>query len=279
MSVLKKLVAVLKPFIERFPRISMLYRVMRDQYKSLEEPKNTTWGFKLAGNSSMVAGTFEADETGFVRKALKDVEVLVNVGANIGYYCCHALSMGKDVIAFEPVLSNVNYLCKNIKANKWSGVEIFPIALTNKVDVLEIFGGGTGASILKGWAGTPESYSSVVPSSTMDLVLGERLKGKRVLVLVDVEGAEYSMLEGATKMLQNDPKPIWLMEITTYENQPAGVELNPKFKSTFQLFFQNGYSAYVLGKQLRLVSAEDIDLVVSGRQTLESHNFLFKSAV
>jgi FkbM family methyltransferase len=80
----------------------------------------------------MAQGTFEPEETELIRTILKDVDVLINVGANVGYYCCHALSMGKAVVAFEPIQRNLRYLCVNIKTNGWS-CEIYPIALSNRV--------------------------------------------------------------------------------------------------------------------------------------------------
>lgn len=229
-------ISLVRPLVDRFPHIATMYRRVRDQLDFNQEPKATPWGFKLAGNTAMAQGIFEPTETELVRNILKNVDILVNVGANVGFYCCHALSMGKPVIAFEPIERNLRYLCKNIKFNGWSGAEIFPIALSNNVGILEIYGGNTGASIIKGWAGIPESYVTLVPSSTMDVVLGSRLRGKRVLIVVDVEGAEKWMLEGATEMLASEPKPIWLVEIVAKEHQPAGVEMNPNFKSTFRFF-------------------------------------------
>jgi FkbM family methyltransferase len=242
----------------------------------MEEPNQTPWGFKLAGNAAMAQGTFEPTETELVRNILKDVDILVNVGANVGYYCCHALSMGKPVIAFEPIERNLRYLCKNLKSNGWSGAEIFPIALSNNVGILEIYGGNTGASVVNGWAGTHESYMTLVPSSTMDVVLGTRLRGKRALILVDIEGAEKWMLEGATIMLANDPKPIWLVEIMTKDHQPCGVEINQNLTNTFQMFFQNGYQAFNVDQDMHPITMGDVDLVSRGRLEFDNHNFLFR---
>lgn len=278
MFIAKWLISWVRPLIECFPRAASLYRGMRDQLDSMEKPQLTPWGFKLAGNPVMTQGTFEPVETELVRKILKEVDMLVNVGANVGYYCCHAMSMGKSVIAFEPIPRNLSCLCKNIKANNWPGAEIYPIALSNCVGILEIYGGGTGASILKGWAGTSESFVTLVPSSTMDVVLGQRMQGKQILVLIDVEGAEHWMLEGASILLANDPKPIWLVEITTDEHQPEGGKINPNFKSTFQLFFQNGYQAFNVDQDLHTVTMEQIDLASKGSFKFKSHNFLFKAA-
>ena len=272
------LISFIKPVIERFPKIARIYRGVRDQLRSMEEPKPTPWGFKLAGNSAMAQGTFEPIETEFVRKLLNEIDVLVNVGANIGYYCCHALSIGKPVIAFEPMERNLQYLCKNIKANDWRGAEIFPIALSNNVGILEIYGGNTGASLLKGWAGIPESYMTLVPCSTMDLLLNTRLQGKRALILVDIEGAEKWMLEGASQTLVNDPPPIWVIEITSKELQPHGAKMNPNFQATFEIFFQHGYEAFDLEQNMRSVTREYIEGVFKGAIELNSNNFVFRKS-
>ncbi|MEI7635948.1 MAG: FkbM family methyltransferase [Syntrophus sp. (in: bacteria)] len=269
-------ISLMRPLFSRFPCISALYRSVRDQMDFMEEPKATPWGFKLAGNAAMAQGTFEPVETELVRNVLQDVDILVNVGANIGYYCCHALSMGKSVIAFEPIERNLRYLCKNIKTNGWFGTQVYPIALSNSVGVLDIYGGNTGASIVKGWAGIPESYVSLVPTSTMDVVLATRLQGEKVLIVVDIEGGEKRMLEGATIMLANNPKPIWLVEIVTKDNQPSGVDINPDFKSTFQLFFQNGYQAFSVDRDMRPITMEYLDLVSKGIIELNTYNFLFR---
>jgi FkbM family methyltransferase len=270
--------SLVRMLLDRCPCMADLYRSVRDQLDFTEEPKATVWGFKLAGNAAMAQGTFEPTETRLVRNILKDVDILVNVGANVGYYCCHALSMGRPVIAFEPIERNIRYLCKNIQINGWAGVEVYPVALSNSVDVLKMYGGKTGASIVKGWAGIPESYVTLVPSSTMDVVLGTRLLGKRALILVDIEGAEKWMIEGATIMLANNPKPIWVVEITTTEHQPSGVETNQNLKSTFELFFENGYQSFTFDENIRPVTMEHVELASNGSLRFATHNFIFSES-
>jgi len=273
--IVKNLISLMKPLVERFPLIADLYRSL--QYKRIlkKPPTLTSWGFKLAGNPSMEQGTFEPVETKVIRNILDEIDVLVNVGANIGYYCCHALSMDKSVIAFEPIQQNLRFLSQNIKSNNWSGVEIYPIALSNEIGILEIYGGGTGASIIKGWAGTPNNYVRLVPSSTMDVVLGTRLQEKKVLILIDVEGAEKAVLEGANKMLAMEPKPIWLVEIMANEHQPDGVAMNPDFKSIFQLFFQKGYQAFSVDGDMGLVTMDQVELILEGNLKPTTHNYIF----
>ena len=269
-------ISFVKPLLDKFPHMATLYRSVRDQMDFMQEPRVTPWGFKLAGNAAMAQGTFEPAETELVREILKDVDVFVNIGANVGYYCCHALSMGKKVIAFEPIQRNLRYLYKNIKTNGWKDVEVYPIALSDNIGVLEIYGGNTGASVLKGWAGVPESYVALVPSSTLDLILGCRLQGKKVLIVGDVEGAEKWVLAGATQMLMNDPKPIWLLEITATSLQPHGIDINPNFMDTFKVFFQNGYTAARVDKGMPPVNMEHVEMIVRDCKEFPTHNFLFR---
>ena len=111
-SFVKKTISCLKPLVERYPVLAAVYRNYRDQAELMRSPIESPWGFKLGGNDSMARGEFEAQETKVVRDLLQEVDVLVNIGANVGYYCCHALSMGKQVIAFEPMQRNLLFLCQ-----------------------------------------------------------------------------------------------------------------------------------------------------------------------
>lgn len=277
MSISKKLISLVKPLVERYPRIASVYRAWRDQLAFMDKPITTPWGFKLNGNRAMAEGNFEPVETEIVTDILQDVDMLVNVGANIGYYCGHALHMGKSVIAFEPMQKNLRFLCQNVKVNGWENIEIYPMALSNQVGVLEIYGADTGASIVKGWAGTSESYVTLVPSSSMDVVLGNRLQGKKVLVLIDVEGAEWAVLEGANALLHNEPKPIWLLEITLTEHQPQGVTINPHFAGTFKIMFDAGYEAFTADNTMSKITWDEIKAAQDGNTSLFStHNFLFR---
>jgi len=275
LSKFKWVISCIKPLVSRFPSVLQLYRIIRDYIYFMGKPVLTPWGFKLSGNKLMAQGSFEPEETEIVRKILGDVDVLINIGANIGYYCCHALDMKKSVIAFEPMHQNLNYLCRNIKINDFNGIEIYPVALSNKPGVLDIYGGGTGASILKGWAGVSEDHVTCVPSNTLDNILGDKLAGEKIFILVDIEGAEKWMLEGAKKTLARKNKPIWMVEITTTENQPHGNQINPNLKETFQLFFKHGYKAYGADKEMKQITMKDVDLVSSGKLNFNTYNFIF----
>jgi hypothetical protein len=92
-------------------------------------------GFVFGGNTEMENGTFEAEEAKLVKCLIPKSDV---------FYCCLARQLGTPVVACEPIWMNVKGLLKNMMANGFeSGVEVYPIALSNRIGIAEIYGGGT----------------------------------------------------------------------------------------------------------------------------------------
>jgi FkbM family methyltransferase len=234
-------------------------------------------GFMFAGSPSMMDGTFEPTETRLFLSLLRETDVLVNVGANVGYYSCLALAHGKPVMAFEPVPENVQALYKNVRANGWQdSIEILPVALSDRPGIVEIFGAGTGASLVPGWADISERFVSSVAASTLDNLAGTRFSGKRLLILMDVEGSELHVLRGATRMLSRDPRPRWMVEISVGAHQPKGISVNPNLMETFQVFWNAGYEVSTATDTPRKVAPDEVRAIAGGGpDTLGTHNFVF----
>lgn len=266
----KKLDRLLKSFDKRYARF------MNARFQAIPA-RVTPMGFRFLGNEAMETGVFEPEETKLLGALMAQTDQFVNVGANIGYYCCLALQKGLPVIAFEPEHSNLLVLLRNIRENGWSDkIEILPVALSDRPGIVDIYGSGTGASLLRGWADTPVDLVASIPASTLDLSLGQRLQGRNALILIDIEGAEYSALQGAVSTLQQDPKPVWIVEICSHQHQPAGVAVNPRLLDTFDLFWIAGYAAYtVAGKPRRVERSEVSAIAQGGPDTLQLHNFIF----
>lgn len=166
---------------------------------------------------------------------------------------------------------------KNIRANSWDEkIEVFPLALSDRAGITQIYGGGTGASLIKGWAGASDYFVDLVPVSTLDIVVGSRFHGSKTLVIVDIEGAESLMLQGACKFENARPKPVWFVEISVSEHHPDGVSINPYLLETFSFFFQKGYEAWTANKECRQVFFDEVqNIIKTSINTFECHNFWF----
>ena len=234
-------------------------------------------GFLFSGNESMINGSFEVEETHLIKKLLQSVDVFVNVGANIGYYCCLSMQEKVPAIAFEPESQNLKFLLKNIQANGWENdVEVYPLGAGRSVGIANMYSEGTGASLIKGWSKSSSDLVASIPISSLDLVIGDRLENKKILVLIDIEGAEYPALLGCSKLIQQNIKPIWVVEICTTQHQPNGVQMNPHFLETFSFFWDNGYAAYTATLPPKAISKDEILKIHSSKtDTLKVHNFIF----
>lgn len=252
-------------------------RTLRFYWKSLKPAPLTPHGFRLYGSRAMQNGCFEPLETRHVNEILLHCDAFINIGANVGYYCCHAIQKGIPAYAFEPIDLNIRHLLANIRTNGWSDkVEVYPVALGSGISILEIFGAGTGASLIKGWANTPETDVVLAPVLTLDSVLGKRLVGKKCFIMVDIEGAEEFMLAGASEFLAADPKPVWMIEICVDQHQPDGTTINPNLVRTFGHFWDNGYEAWTAEDKPRRVYPKEVETIANGgNNTLETHNFIF----
>lgn len=224
-----------------------------DTYIAFKKVVETPFGFSMLGGSSqhhkaMQKGIFELTEVTWLKEQADHFDVFVDIGANIGYFTCLARSMGKRVIAIEPFQLNSEILLRNIEMNKGSPVEVFPVALSSEVHTLRLYGASsTGASLINNWAGASTLVSRLVPVSTLDILLSGRFFNEKLLIKVDVEGAEFDLLRGALDTIQRSLRPTWLVEITMGQFMPEGV--NRRFIDTFALFMERGYSASLLTDQ------------------------------
>jgi len=271
------MLGVLKLQAKRFRWLAHQYRVWRDAAFERVEPQPTQFGFLLSGQRDMMNGTFEPAETTIIRKLAVNTDVFIDVGANIGYYVCHALQCNPEckVVAIEPLPANLRYLLRNVKANGWERrCEIMPVAVSSQPAVVSLFGTGTGASLVRGWNGAPDSSALLVPANALDNILGERFLGQRCLIMIDVEGHEGAVIDGAGSLLSRSPKPIWFVEIGLGEHL-AGDGGNSAFGKVFEVFSKSGYDGWVCTASPRRVSVEEARVAARDSISLGTHNFLF----
>lgn len=281
----------IRRYFGRIPLVAYAYRAKRRVHLWLSDVRSayltrsttlqaTPFGFMLIGTNSihhraMQEGTFEPHETRLFRDLLRQVDVFVDVGANVGFYTCLARQSERHVVAVEPLARNLKYLYANLVANKWENVEIFPVGVGDSPGLAVLYGGSsTGASLIASWAGAVRSFRQTIPISTLDILLGSRFSGKRLLIKVDVEGAEYLTLLGAKDTLRQEPRPIWVVEICLNEYHPEG--MNPHYMATFDKFWEHGYEARTADKRNNLIQRADVERwLQTGRSASGTINYKF----
>jgi len=243
---------------------------------------DTPHGFRLSAsryhaNLQMQSGEFEPEEVALIQRHIKECDLFIDVGANIGYYTCLAAVAGKPVIAFEPQPRNLKNLAENVRLNSFKSVEVFPVALGAEAGVADLYGSsGPSASLLPGWGGAAPSYKQPVFVNTMDSLVGQRIEGKRVFIKMDVEGFEYQVLRGARKVLMNEPKPTWLVEVCLDEAHPDGA--NRDYEKTLGLFFDAGYRVFAADAAHTEVTRENTaEWQRAGKSPLSTYDYLIRA--
>jgi FkbM family methyltransferase len=248
-------------------------------FKSKIEAR-TALGFSLVSrkyiaNRRMLEGAFEQVELDIIKKNLNNADVFIDVGANIGYYACMARSLSKYVVAVEPQPQNLECLYTNLNINDWSDTEVFPLGLSHSPGLLTLYGAsGPSASLVKGWAGYSQRFNRVIPVNTLDNILCDRFKGKKLFIKIDVEGAEYDVLRGAEKTLTMSPRPTWFIEVCLSEFHPGGT--NPNYAAIFNFFWKNNYEVRLANGENRLITSSDISTwIANKRSNVSEFNYLF----
>jgi len=150
-------------------------------------------------------------------------ELVVDVGANCGFWTLAAASAGARVIAFEPVLDNAALCRENLKLNSLEGrVTLFETAVSDRAGVAEIFvdaseNAGEEASMHRQNGGRALRVETV----TLDEALGDRDE-PLVLLKIDVEGHEMSVLRGAEGVFSRGLPRYVLIEMVDEFLRSAG---------------------------------------------------------
>ncbi len=144
----------------------------------------------------------EWDVNKIILNSLSKGDVFVDVGANVGYYSVLAAKIvGESGLVFsvEPVPSTANILNYNIELNHLKNVRVLQKAAWKRKEILTI-------KVPKGYYGLAslnESKGNCKICEVEGFPLDELGSMEIGLLKIDAEGSEYSILEGARKMLKH----------------------------------------------------------------------------
>jgi FkbM family methyltransferase len=213
----------------------------------------TRHGFKMKLNLSdwvdkhiFATGLYEPEVVNVVLNALKPGDIAVDIGANIGFFSLlFAKLVGSDgkVLSFEPQPKVVARLKENISFHANSSViEVNEFALGANSGTVNFNCGPedhSGVGSLRELRGSPEHIQVKVCRG--DDVFDRNMPIR--LMKIDVEGAEYLVLEGIRETLKTW-HPDLIMEISDSYLKQLGSSAN-QLTREFQSY---GYRMWKLGE-------------------------------
>jgi len=192
---------------------SNLYREIRERSYLIKRPRLTPHGFNFSSLRKMNEGSFEKDVVEIIKHFHKtnSFRRFLDVGAHHGYFTCLATSLGMEVASFEPNPTNLRVLKRNLKANSYESVRIFPFALGEFRSKSIMYGFGTGFSIFESWAGDVSSKSSEIEFQRLDDL---NIDCSNSIMKVDVEGAELGVIKGGADTFSRATNSLLMIEIS-----------------------------------------------------------------
>ena len=171
---------------------------------------------------------------------IDDGDIVIDVGANTGYYTLNIASKLKEgkIISIEADPNTFKILEKNCNINKISNSEIHNVACSNHEGNIDFFKTDKHSGI-NSILDQPEknNFNKIkIKSNTLDNIINSRFK-KIDWIKIDVEGAELFVLEGAQETL-NYTKHI-IIEIHEHilekNNQTSQQIINILKKNKFKI--------------------------------------------
>jgi FkbM family methyltransferase len=196
--------------------------------------------------------SYEGQWTRFVRSALEPGDVVVDIGANIGYYTvlmARRVGPAGLVVAFEPEEHNFGILEKNIALNELTHVRAVRAAVSDKEGSATLFVDrrlfGVHSLSRENMVFWGRTSGCTVPTLTLDSYLErERLQARVRFVKIDAQGAEGLILTGATGLLAQDAVTfmieMWPKGLGGFGWSPAGV---------VDRFVRQGFESYTLNRR------------------------------
>ncbi len=201
----------------RFVRFQFYYRIRNARYFFLRlsrsilvkdiQGSKMRLNLKDEGISKDLAldGIREPESTQEVKRMLKEGDVVIEVGANIGYYALiESRLVGEKgrIYAVEPSPYNVDNLKRNIKLNNIKNIEVFELAIGDKDGVAElnVSPHSNLNSLIR-----QDNKKIIEAIKVKVMALDNFLKDKKLpdFLRMDVEGYEASILKGMGKLLRS----------------------------------------------------------------------------
>ena len=182
-----------------------------------------------------------------LRRLLRNGDVFIDVGANVGYFSMFASQLvGPDgqVLGFEPSPTSADIFRRNAARNGCINVEIHQVAVSDEAGERDLTEPMVGCDLATMRILSHHELSRAVTHHVKTVALDDVLEpmlAKRVrLVKIDVEGAEMLVLRGMKKLLATSQSLCVVCEVTdSYLRQ-----MNTSAPELLEFVCSLGYEAF-----------------------------------
>lgn len=222
-------------------------------------------------------GIYDRWITSRLKEVICPTDVIFDIGANAGLlslpFAKNYVPKGR-VYAFEPDSDIINQLRENIKINQISNITIVPVALQDNPSINKIVLYRRRAIHDDGLRN--KGISSIQPNptfnvgketisvTTIDRYTKENGINNVSLMKIDVEGAEYRVLQGGNKTIDKF-YPIIIYEYSTIIDKLINFQNSQK---SFEFLRNKGY------KQYQIVNEENLSELIDYQLDLEDSNVI-----
>lgn len=188
--------------------------------------KGLSWGVCASTNNEYVLGNYEPDLQKIMSNLIRPNDVIFDIGAHYGYFTLLASRLVGNsgmVYSFEPMPQNFKGLEYNILINKINNAKLINCALSNKDSILQ-FSNNKNTVANTYISGSPifDQLTSIIrlKATSLDNLLLRKEVALPNFMKIDVEGAEYDVLDGAGGIISQS-KPF--INLSTHDNHCPGV--------------------------------------------------------
>ena len=196
----------------------------------------------LIGKEIIDRGLYEDNVTNVFIKYLEEGISFLDIGANVGWFSLltsHLLENRCNVNAIEPFSENCKLLMASTLENNMNCIRLMQAAAFSHNGLISFGSSGSNGMVNL----LPQKVDSILNSETVNSIrIDDFIKDKVDLIKIDVEGAEYSALLGASELITKF-KPIIFSEFTPSALKCiSGVEWNEYLRLIIDL----GYGIKVI---------------------------------
>lgn len=198
---------------------------------------------------------YEPFETIYFQKHVKDGQVVLDIGAHIGYYTLLlAKNVGRNgqVFAFEPEPKNFALLSKNVEINGYTNVILSNKAVLDTTSQRHLFLSAENMGDHRIFDAPDGKEAVEVDSIRLDDYFADFNK-KIDFIKMDIQGAEYYAVQGMASLLLRNPSVVLVTEFEPIGLLRSGVEPEAYLK----LLMEMGFTIYHIDENEQRIQNAD----------------------